>query len=62
VSSDLKERAMVYAHHGNPLVPRQQRYRCPAGTRIRSPSSGAPNSTPTILVNLQIERFDDRPP
>ena len=26
VSSDLKERAMEYAHHGDPLVPRQQRF------------------------------------
>jgi hypothetical protein len=25
-SSDLKERAMEYAHHGDPLVPRQQRF------------------------------------
>ena len=27
VSSDRKERAMEYAHHGDPLVPRQQRFR-----------------------------------
>jgi hypothetical protein len=26
VSSDLKERAIEYAHHGDPLVPRQQRF------------------------------------
>lgn len=26
VSSDLKERAMEYAHHGDPLLPRQQRF------------------------------------
>ena len=26
VSSDLKEREMEYAHHGDPLVPRQQRF------------------------------------
>jgi hypothetical protein len=26
VSADLKERAMEYAHHGDPLVPRQQRF------------------------------------
>jgi hypothetical protein len=26
VSTDLKERAMEYAHHGDPLVPRQQRF------------------------------------
>jgi hypothetical protein len=26
VSSDLNERAMEYAHHGDPLVPRQQRF------------------------------------
>lgn len=26
VSSDMKERAMEYAHHGDPLVPRQQRF------------------------------------
>jgi hypothetical protein len=26
VSNDLKERAMEYAHHGDPLVPRQQRF------------------------------------
>jgi hypothetical protein len=26
VSPDLKERAMEYAHHGDPLVPRQQRF------------------------------------
>jgi hypothetical protein len=26
VSSDQKERAMEYAHHGDPLVPRQQRF------------------------------------
>ena len=26
VSGDLKERAMEYAHHGDPLVPRQQRF------------------------------------
>ena len=26
VSSDLRERAMEYAHHGDPLVPRQQRF------------------------------------
>jgi hypothetical protein len=26
VSSDVKERAMEYAHHGDPLVPRQQRF------------------------------------
>jgi hypothetical protein len=26
VSSDLKQRAMEYAHHGDPLVPRQQRF------------------------------------
>jgi hypothetical protein len=26
VSSDLKERNMEYAHHGDPLVPRQQRF------------------------------------
>jgi len=26
VSSDLKERDMEYAHHGDPLVPRQQRF------------------------------------
>src|SRR3954452_8038639 len=26
VSSDLKERAMEYAHHGDPLVPRQERF------------------------------------
>ena len=26
VSKDLKERAMEYAHHGDPLVPRQQRF------------------------------------
>ena len=25
-SADLKERAMEYAHHGDPLVPRQQRF------------------------------------
>src|SRR5947209_3891356 len=25
-SDDLKERAMEYAHHGDPLVPRQQRF------------------------------------
>src|SRR5262249_51445676 len=26
VSPDLKERALEYAHHGDPLVPRQQRF------------------------------------
>jgi hypothetical protein len=26
VSTDLRERAMEYAHHGDPLVPRQQRF------------------------------------
>src|SRR5215510_8970283 len=26
VSSDMKQRAMEYAHHGDPLVPRQQRF------------------------------------
>src|SRR4029079_14202776 len=26
VSADLKERAMEYAHHGDPLVPRQPRF------------------------------------
>jgi hypothetical protein len=26
ISADLKERAMEYAHHGDPLVPRQQRF------------------------------------
>jgi hypothetical protein len=26
VSTDLKQRAMEYAHHGDPLVPRQQRF------------------------------------
>jgi hypothetical protein len=26
VSADLKQRAMEYAHHGDPLVPRQQRF------------------------------------
>src|SRR5260370_42281100 len=26
VSNDLKERAMEYAHHRDPLVPRQQRF------------------------------------
>jgi hypothetical protein len=26
ISSDLKERDMEYAHHGDPLVPRQQRF------------------------------------
>src|SRR4051794_18676481 len=26
VSADLKERALEYAHHGDPLVPRQQRF------------------------------------
>jgi len=26
VSNDVKERAMEYAHHGDPLVPRQQRF------------------------------------
>src|SRR3954451_19164412 len=26
VSADLKERTMEYAHHGDPLVPRQQRF------------------------------------
>src|SRR5204863_640586 len=26
VSPDLKQRAMEYAHHGDPLVPRQQRF------------------------------------
>ena len=26
VSNDLKERAMEFAHHGDPLVPRQQRF------------------------------------
>ena len=26
VSSDLAERQMEYAHHGDPLVPRQQRF------------------------------------
>jgi hypothetical protein len=26
VSGDLKERQMEYAHHGDPLVPRQQRF------------------------------------
>jgi hypothetical protein len=26
VSTDLKERALEYAHHGDPLVPRQQRF------------------------------------
>jgi hypothetical protein len=36
VSADLKERAMEYAHHGDPLVPRQQRF----GTYTRSLMKG----------------------
>jgi len=35
-SNDLKERNMEYAHHGDPLVPRQQRF----GTYTRSLMSG----------------------
>jgi hypothetical protein len=35
-SADMKERAMEYAHHGDPLVPRQQRF----GRYTRSLMSG----------------------
>src|SRR5438270_4370280 len=36
MSTDLKERQMEYAHHGDPLVPRQQRF----GTYTRSLMNG----------------------
>ena len=40
VSSDLKERDMEYAHHGDPLVPRQQRFG--KYTRSRMKGLGVP--------------------
>ena len=43
ISSDLKARAMEYAHHGDALVPRQQRF---GNTRGRSWRDSACRSKP----------------
>jgi hypothetical protein len=67
VSADLKERAMEYAHHGDPLVPRQQRFgkytrslmkglSVPVENRYGLRPATHPGSTRTTPLNVAKDR------